>query len=188
MLSSDDGSQTVNAQYWDHARRISSSYSDGIILDTVTLIGSILIELGSTCTTSTAANLMLLANDQHRQFVQCAARPCSSSATSPLSQSSLFCTMNWSGADNLSGVASYAFEYGEGSVSTWTPWLSETTHHASISGPAGLVTLARGECYCFRVRARGSAGNLEIDPEGDGDISTFKQKFMIYFPLADIDY
>ena len=62
-LLSGDGTKTVYVQYRDHAGRISTSYSDSIILDTTPPSGSILIEGGAVYATSSSVTLNLSATD-----------------------------------------------------------------------------------------------------------------------------
>jgi hypothetical protein len=58
-LSTGDGTKTVNYQVKDNAGRISATYSDTIVLDTVNPTGSISIAAGATYATSTAVTLNL---------------------------------------------------------------------------------------------------------------------------------
>ena len=71
----------------------------------------------------------------------------------PLSSSSI--TLNWSGTDSLSGIASYDVQVREGDTGQWTDILSATS-----GGSIGFSGVS-GRTYYFRVRARDVAGNVE---------------------------
>ncbi len=62
-LTSGDGPKTVYVQYRDIAENVSSTYSDGIFLDTLAPTGSILINGGDTYASSTSVTLALSASD-----------------------------------------------------------------------------------------------------------------------------
>jgi hypothetical protein len=62
-LPSGDGSKTVYVQYRDHVGRVSSVYSDSIVLDTAAPVGSISINGGDDYATSTSATLSLSASE-----------------------------------------------------------------------------------------------------------------------------
>jgi hypothetical protein len=67
--------------------------------------------------------------------------------------------VNWSGADALSGVASYEVQYRVGDGS-WSTWLPNATVLSATFGPTAPVTVSYGQTYSFRVRARDNAGNV----------------------------
>jgi hypothetical protein len=62
-LTSGDGTKTVYVKFKDSAGNPSPAYSDSIILDTTPPTGSIVINNGSTYTTSTSVTLALSASD-----------------------------------------------------------------------------------------------------------------------------
>jgi len=62
-LTSGEGTKTVYYQIKDNAGLVSETYSDTIILDTAPPTGSITINSGATCTTSTSVTLTLSATD-----------------------------------------------------------------------------------------------------------------------------
>ena len=63
ILPGGDGTKTVYVQYRDHAGRVSSSFSDTIILDTTAPTGSISINSGASYVNTTAVTLNLTASD-----------------------------------------------------------------------------------------------------------------------------
>jgi hypothetical protein len=69
----------------------------------------------------------------------------------------------WGGGDNLSSIASYDFQYREGTGGTWTDIMTDTTNtYYHFVGQDGHT-------YYFRARARDYAGNLSTYAGGDGD-------------------
>ncbi len=62
-LTTGDGTKTVNYQVKDNAGRISTTYSDTIVLDTINPIASISVANGAAWTTSTAVTLNVSASD-----------------------------------------------------------------------------------------------------------------------------
>ena len=113
--------------------------------------------------------------------------PPSSVATSPLTSSETSFTVNWSGADGLSGVASYDVQYSVGASGAWITWLAETSATSEIFGPASPVAVQGGEVYYFQVRARDEADNLEAYPGGDGDTQTLVLS-VIHLPVVTREY
>jgi len=71
--------------------------------------------------------------------------------------------VQWSGSDNLSGIASYDVQYRDGPNGTWTDLLTDTTE--TIYRFVG----EDGHTYYFRARARDLAGNQSAYADGDGD-------------------
>jgi hypothetical protein len=62
-LAAGDGAKTVYVQYNDNAGYISSTYADGITLDTTAPSGTIIIDSGAAATSSTSVTLTLSASD-----------------------------------------------------------------------------------------------------------------------------
>jgi hypothetical protein len=67
--------------------------------------------------------------------------------------------VNWSGSDNLSGLASYDVQYRDGPDGCWVDWQSQTTETYAV------FVGQEGHNYYFRVRARDRAGNLSAFSE-----------------------
>ncbi len=77
-------------------------------------------------------------------------------------------SVNWSGADERSGMRWYHVQVRDNTHSDgeWQDWLVNTTKTAELfQGQAGHV-------YNFRVRAMDTIGNWEAWPAGDGDTTT----------------
>jgi hypothetical protein len=68
-------------------------------------------------------------------------------------------TVNWSGNDALSGVASYDVQYRVGD-GAWTSWLSAVSATSGTFGPTSPLPVQYDQTYSFRVRARDNAGNV----------------------------
>ncbi|MEO8356949.1 MAG: S8 family serine peptidase [Chloroflexota bacterium] len=66
-------------------------------------------------------------------------------------------TVNWTGTDATSGIASHDIQY-QDNGGAWTNWLSATTSTSSTFNGA------LGHTYTFRSRARDRAGNVESWP------------------------
>jgi hypothetical protein len=64
--------------------------------------------------------------------------------------------VNWAGADDLSGIASYEIHFRDGWTGNWQTWgpVTPATTRVFYHGAAGHT-------YCFRSCARDSAGNRE---------------------------
>jgi C1A family cysteine protease/putative hemolysin len=71
--------------------------------------------------------------------------------------------VQWSGSDNLSGIASYDVQYRDGPDGAWTDLLTGTTE--TIYRFVGEDS----HTYYFRARARDLAGNQSAYAEGNGD-------------------
>lgn len=83
--------------------------------------------------------------------------------------------VNWSGSDNLSGVASYDVQYRDRPDGGWVDWQSQTTETYA-------VFVGEGEHnYYFRVRARDRAGNLSAFSEEGVVLGDPSQ---VYLPLV----
>jgi hypothetical protein len=67
-------------------------------------------------------------------------------------------TVNWSGTDVISGVASYDLQYRDG-TGAWTDWLQ------GLSGTSATFKGLAGHNYSFRARARDLAGNVGSYPD-----------------------
>jgi hypothetical protein len=70
----------------------------------------------------------------------------------------------WSGADPVSGLASYDVQYRSVPNGVWTDWKTGTQETSSTFGPILPDSTIGGRTYAFRVRAHDTAGNVEAWP------------------------
>ncbi|MDP3046693.1 MAG: hypothetical protein Q8O07_04380, partial [Chloroflexota bacterium] len=102
--------------------------------------------------------------------------PPTAAASSPAVAPAASITVTWSGADALSGVASYDLQVRD-SDGPWTPWLAHTTALTAIYSGASR------HLYSFRVRATDNVGNLGAYRDA-GDTFTLADGELALRPLA----
>ena len=94
-------------------------------------------------------------------------------------------TLEWSGEDSGSGLASFDLQYRVDTNGAWTDWLQATTLSKSTFGPFSPFGPATETPVYLRVRARDKAGNIELYPSGDGDAWFVPQSTcLVFMPLT----
>jgi hypothetical protein len=76
-------------------------------------------------------------------------------------------TVEWSGEDDLSGIAGYDLQVRQLPRGGWRNWVQDKARTSAWFGPH------EGRHFAFRVRARDAAGNQEVWRESEtGDMDT----------------
>jgi hypothetical protein len=81
-------------------------------------------------------------------------------------------TVQWSGSDSTSGIATFDVQYRVGASGDWKAWRTGVTGDSATFGQGTPVGLQQGQTYFFRARATDQAGNTSDFASGDGDCST----------------
>lgn len=99
-------------------------------------------------------------------------------------QQSASFTVEWTGNDAISGIASYDVQYRFGTDGTWVTWISES------SATSAVFKAQQEGVYYFRSRARDRSGNVESWPGEDGDAyaSVTMGKICLYLPVVAHNY
>ena len=87
----------------------------------------------------------------------------------------------WRGEDANSGVVGYNVDYRAEGSATWVDWLTNTSATMATFMPPQV-----GTTYWFRSQALDTAGNVEAEHVGDGDINTAQALLMdeaAWFPV-----